>query len=287
MTSARRAVTRAAFRAGIVTLLAGGLVALAAGEAAGHVSVVPEDPVQGAWTILSVRVPTESETASTVRVEVTFPLDTPVPAVRTTDEPGWTATVTVEDLPEPVVDSAHGRTFTQAVTSVVWETSDPRSAIAPGEYREFEVQAGPLPTVPELVLPTVQTYDDGTQVRWIERSVGGADAEHPAPVVALVDPAAADPATGGTATGSAHHAGTAAVPPSTPTSASTVTSGSAVPALVALVVSLAALVAAGAAWRRRPVAAVDDPRKEPHGSDAAAGRTGPDARPAVAHAADR
>ncbi|WP_167551038.1 YcnI family copper-binding membrane protein [Cellulosimicrobium cellulans] len=260
MTAARRAVGRVALRAGIVAVLTGGIVALAAGEAAGHVSVVPEDPVQGAWTILSVRVPTESETASTVRVEVTFPLDTPVPAVRTTDEPGWTATVTVEDLSEPVVDATHGRTFTQAVARVVWETSDPQAAIAPGEYREFEVQAGPLPTVPELVLPTVQTYDDGTQVRWIERSVGGAHTEHPAPVVALVDPSSTGPADDGTTAATAHHAGAAAVPPSSPTTTSTgtVTSGSALPGLVALVVSLAALVAAGAAWRRRPVAGPDD-----------------------------
>jgi len=206
------------------------------------VSVVPEVPVQGAWTVLTVRVPTESPTASTVRVEVTFPVETPVPAVRTTHEPGWESHVTVEDLAEPVEDAAHGRTFTQTVTSVVWEATDPATAVAPGEFRDFSVQAGPLPAVPELVLPTVQTYDDGTQVRWIERTVDGGRPEHPAPVVAL-DPAAEAAVV---AAGAAHHG--------TPAAAGEVGTrdGSGWLPLLALVAALLALVTAAASWRRRP-----------------------------------
>jgi hypothetical protein len=36
-----------------------------------------------------------------------------------------------------------------------------------------------------LSFPTVQTYSDGTVVKWNETSVGGAEAEHPAPELSI------------------------------------------------------------------------------------------------------
>jgi uncharacterized protein YcnI len=49
------------------------------------------------------------------------------------------------------------------------------------------VSAGPLPDdVDQLVFPAIQTYDDGETVRWIEETPeGGAEPEHPAPVLTL------------------------------------------------------------------------------------------------------
>ena len=240
-------------RIGVVGLLAtaSSLVATPAGA---HATAVAETPVQGGWSIVSVRVPTESETASTVRIEVAFPLDTPVPAVRTSPLPGWTATVRLEDLPEPVTNP-HGGQYTQAVSRVVWEATDPAAAIGPGEYGEFTVQAGPLPAVGELVLPTIQTYDDGTESRWIDRSTDGTEAEHPAPSIALaaeVGPPGTNGAAGAAgaagASGAAHHVSTG--PDGLAGDEVASVAGIAVVALVALAGALVALVAVALVWRR-------------------------------------
>jgi Domain of unkown function (DUF1775) len=49
------------------------------------------------------------------------------------------------------------------------------------------VFAGPLPTnVGQLEFKALQTYSDGDVVQWIEPTVkGGAEPEHPAPVLKL------------------------------------------------------------------------------------------------------
>ncbi|MFF2623175.1 YcnI family copper-binding membrane protein [Oerskovia jenensis] len=240
-------------RIGVVGLLATAS-ALVATPAGAHATAVAESPVQGGWSIVSVRVPTESETASTVRIEVAFPLDTPVPAVRTSPLPGWTATVRLEDLPEPVTNP-HGGQYTQAVSRVVWEATDPAAAIGPGEYGEFTVQAGPLPAVGELVLPTIQTYDDGTESRWIDRSTDGTEAEHPAPSITLA--AEVGTAGGAGAAGTAGAAGPADAAHHVSTGPDVLAgdelasvAGIAVVALVALAGALVALVAVALVWRR-------------------------------------
>jgi hypothetical protein len=78
--------------------------------------------------------------------------------------PGWTAEVTTSTLPAPV-KTASGTDITEAVTKVTW-TAQPGTKIAgTSEFQEFEVSAGPLPSnVDELVLPAVQTYDNGKVV---------------------------------------------------------------------------------------------------------------------------
>ena len=44
----------------------------------------------------------------------------------------------------------------------------------PGEFDVFSVSAGPLPTdVNSISLPALQTYSDGSVVRWIEPQVAG------------------------------------------------------------------------------------------------------------------
>src|SRR5262249_25848156 len=51
----------------------------------------------------------------------------------------------------------------------------------------FTLRAGPLPKVNELVFKVVQTYSDGTVVRWIETTPeGGPEPDHPAPVLKVV-----------------------------------------------------------------------------------------------------
>ena len=64
----------------------------------------------------------------------------------------------------PPIES-HGRTITEAVGTVTW-TADRGTRIGPGEFVDFPLSLGPLPEVDRLVLPAVQTYDDGEVVAW-------------------------------------------------------------------------------------------------------------------------
>ncbi|HEX3826787.1 MAG TPA: DUF1775 domain-containing protein [Sporichthyaceae bacterium] len=76
-----------------------------------------------------------------------------------------------------------------AVGSITWTARESSAAIAPGTFGQFEI----LATVPadraSLVFAAVQTYSDGTVVRWIDRAAPGApQPAHPAPVVMLLPP---------------------------------------------------------------------------------------------------
>ncbi|MDQ2708601.1 MAG: YcnI family protein [Actinomycetota bacterium] len=78
--------------------------------------------------------------------------------------------------------------------------------LGPTEFADFTVSMGRLPDdVNELVMPTVQTYDDGTVVRWDQPEVPGAEEpEHPAPTLKLVE---ADHGANGNAHGGNAHGG--------------------------------------------------------------------------------
>lgn len=79
----------------------------------------------------------------------------------------------------------HGRTITEAVRTVTW-TAAPGTRIGPGEFVEFPLSLGPLPEdTDRLVIPAVQTYDDGEVVSWNQTPVDGSEPERPAPVVEL------------------------------------------------------------------------------------------------------
>ena len=161
--------------------------ALLAAPAAAHVTVQPAEAPKGGFVKLTFRVPNESETAGTVKVEVRFPLDTPLAAVRIKPLAGWTADVETVRLPAPVrTDDGE---VTEAVRSIVW-TAQPGIRVGPGEFAEFEVSGGPLPnSTDQLVLPAAQTYDDGRVISWIDPppAPGADEPEHPAPVLKLVD----------------------------------------------------------------------------------------------------
>jgi uncharacterized protein YcnI len=162
------------------------LVATAA-PAVAHVTVQPGQADRGSYTKIAFRVPNESDAAGTVKLEVSFPTDTPIASVRTRPTPGWTAERRLEKLATPI--ESHGQEITEAVRAVTW-TAQPGVRIDPGEFTEFEVSLGRLPNVDRLVLPAVQTYDDGKVVRWEDPppAEGGEEPEHPAPVLELVGP---------------------------------------------------------------------------------------------------
>ncbi|MEZ5151894.1 YcnI family protein [Rhodococcus zopfii] len=156
--------TRAVTAAGITaaTLFAG------AGVASAHVGVVAPGAAQGGYSVLTFRVPTESETAGTTAVTVALP---GLKSARTEPMPGWTATVTK--------DPASG-----LATSVTW-TADPGVAVGPGQFQQFLLSAGPLPEQDTVSFPAVQTYSDGQVVAWDQATTGDDEPEKPAPTLTL------------------------------------------------------------------------------------------------------
>lgn len=186
---------RKAWTRGLVATAGAAGLLLVAAPAAAHVTVNPNEATQGGYARVVFRVPTESDTASTTRVEVHFPEDTPLTSARVQPVPGWTAEITREELDEPI-EGGHGRVATERIASITWTADDEDAALGPDEFGEFPVSLGPLPEVDQLVFPALQTYSDGTVVRWIELPEEGTELERPAPVLRLL-PAEADAEAGG------------------------------------------------------------------------------------------
>lgn len=184
--TSRRALTSLG-RTGVALCAAGGLTLLGAGVAEAHVTAQPGTAEKGGYAVVSFRVPSELPTAGTVKLEVTLPADHPIVSARTKPMPGWTAVVTKQTLPTPV--EAGGAKITEAVNTITW-TAQPGTRIGPTEYSDFDVNLGKLPdNVDQILMPAVQTYDDGTVVHWDQVQQPGADEpEHPAPVLKLLDP---------------------------------------------------------------------------------------------------
>lgn len=228
-------------------LTVGALVAAsgfgAAGVAAAHVTVHADDAVPGRLTTVTVRAPTESATAATVRLELALPADHPIATAHPVPVPGWAAAVRTEPAATPLDDGTGGASPT-AARLVVWTAE--AQGVPPGQTGEFRLELGPIPAVDALYLPVVQTYSDGSEQRWIERpAAGGVEPAHPAPVLAV---GAGVPA----ADGPGHGAHTAGGRPGADRDTTTVLGmpGPAV-AVGAVVLALLAGAAIGVAPRRR------------------------------------
>jgi uncharacterized protein YcnI len=163
---------------------AAGLVLVTALPAAAHVTVSSPDAAPGGFGKLVFRVPNESDSASTTKVQVRLPSDTPFASVSTKPMQGWTVEAEPTRLAKPV--EMHGATITEAVTTVTW-TADQGSALPPDQFAEFEMSVGTLPEHADSVsFPTTQTYSDGEVVRWNEPvKEGAAEPEHPAPTLEI------------------------------------------------------------------------------------------------------
>jgi uncharacterized protein YcnI len=191
-----------------------------------HVTVHPREAVQGGYTALSFRVPNETDDTSTTKVEVFLPQEHPLASVSVRPHPGWHAKVVTKKLAKPL--STDDGEVTDGVYSITWTPDRAKDALQPGQYDEFDVSVGPLPEVSSLTFKTLQTYSDGTVVRWIDQpaAAGQPEPEHPAPVLTLL-PASADPASA---------------------SAGSESDGSDGTATTALVLSIVALLLGAGAW---------------------------------------
>ncbi|MBN1091810.1 YcnI family protein [Blastococcus sp. TML/M2B] len=181
----------------LAVVLAAALVALAASVtgaslASAHVTAASADAAPGGYGKVVFRVPNESDTASTVGLRIQVPAEAALASLRVQPVPGWTATLTSSELPEPL--EAHGQEITSYVSVVEFRATGP--GIAPGEFQEFALSGGPFPDADELTYPTVQSYSDGTESAWIEPAVDGEEPERPAPVLSLAADSGADGAGG-------------------------------------------------------------------------------------------
>ena len=168
-----RSVHRAYSRALITTATTGAAMSIAlltgAGPASAHVHVDAEGATPGSTSVLTFRVPGESETgAMTTQFSVALPN---VASARTEVMPGWTARLDR--------DAAAG-----TVRSVTW-TAAPSIGISSEQFALFNVSVT-LPNQPTVTLPATQTYSDGTVVRWDQPPLpGGAEPEYPVPELKL------------------------------------------------------------------------------------------------------
>ncbi len=235
--------------AGTASLAAIALALAAPLAASAHVHVDPDQAAVGSYATLTFKVPTESATAGTVKLEVDLPTDTPLGSVSYQPLAGWETQVVTEKLPKPI--KTDDGTVTEAPVKVIW-TAAQGVQIAPGQFQEFVISAGAMPDTGSILLPTHQYYSDGTVVNWDEKTpASGAEPEHPAPTVYITD---APPAAEGSTPGLL----------ATPTAAAPTTQSAATPAAAAtaiglgiggLVLGAVALVVSVLALTRRPRAA--------------------------------
>jgi uncharacterized protein len=160
-------------------------------SAGAHVTVTAPGATRGGGDQeITFRVPVEKDSATT-GVTVVLPTDTPIASVDVAPVPGWTHTQKSTKLAKPI--KTDDGNITEAVTQITW-TAQKGQGLKPGEYGDFTFIAGQLPDVAELSFGAIQTYSDGSVVKWIQRAAPGSTEEpdFPAPTLSLVT-TSADP----------------------------------------------------------------------------------------------
>jgi uncharacterized protein len=156
------------FGATTAGLVAG--IAIAA-VASAHVHVdVEGEAIVGQPAQLVFEVPNERDDAATVTIEVQMPQDTDLTDVVAGEVEGWTISTITRD--GDIVDT------------IRWDATG--AGLVGEESAALPVAVGPLPAVEFLAFPTIQTYDDGEIVRWIEPAPAGEpEPELPVPTLAI------------------------------------------------------------------------------------------------------
>ncbi|MEV6367478.1 YcnI family protein [Micromonospora musae] len=180
----RRAATTAA-------LVTGAVLSWPTAAYAAEVTTTPSQARQGDAVRLEFVVPEERSGSPTRQVEIQLPTQTPIAEVYPMSVTGWAPRIQSRTLDEPV-SGLHSAGVSTVTTSVTWIRVD---GAASGPAR-LSLSMGPLPRTDRLTFPVVQTYADGTVVRWT-----GQSGAHPAPRLTLL------PATPEAAGGAAGHAG--------------------------------------------------------------------------------
>jgi uncharacterized protein YcnI len=218
----------------ITSAAAAGALAVPATAAQAHVTLQPNMAPAGAYVVESVRVPNETDNATTTKVVVQFPDG--FAGVSYQRVAGWDVKVAKDKLATPI--KTDDGEVTEGVKTITWTATSKADGIAPGQFQDFPLslqipgQAGDT-----LTFKALQTYSDGEVARWI----GAPGADKPAPRVQVTAATDDHHAAGGTATTEQTSA------PGAPASAaSTDDSDSNTLAIVALVVGALGLLAGGA-----------------------------------------
>jgi uncharacterized protein len=152
----------------VVAVVVTGVVMLTAGAAFAHVEIEREGEVTAQGVVnATLSVPNESNTNGTTTIQLVFPDSPKLTEATAEDANGFTASVQKDAAGD--------------VTSITWSGG----TITGDDEVEFPMTMGDFPADTESVeFKALQTYDDGTVVRWIEPTPAGAEEpEHPAPVL--------------------------------------------------------------------------------------------------------
>lgn len=196
MTMTRRVRLRAAT---LLAVVAAGTLGWPGAASAAEVAVTtsPAQVHQGDAIELAVVLPEERSGSRTTRIELKMPADAPIGEVYPLSVPDWAPTITTRRLDQPVA-GIHAAELDQVTDAVTWI----RMPGTRGAAARLSLGMGPMPATDRLTFEVIQTYADGTVVRWVDPP-GGA---HPAPTVTLLPPPPGTTTHGGDAApaGAAH-----------------------------------------------------------------------------------
>lgn len=151
-----------------VAAVVGVTIVVAAGTAFAHVEIERDGAVAVDGTVAAtMTVPNEKSDSGTVKIELVFPEAPTMTTATAGPVSGWTATV--QKAPSG------------SVQQITW-TGGPLT----GDKKvQLPFTLGPVPgTVAAMQLETLQTYENGDVVRWVEATPpGGVEPENPAPVL--------------------------------------------------------------------------------------------------------
>ncbi|MEU9828628.1 DUF1775 domain-containing protein [Micromonospora chersina] len=178
----------------------GGTLGWPAAASAAEVTLTtsPAQVRQGDAIELAVVLPEERSGSRTSRIELRMPADAPIGEVYPLSVPDWAPTITTRTLDRPVA-GIHASELNQVTDAVTWIRM-PGGSTGPAR---LSLGMGPMPATDKLTFTVIQTYADGTVVRWADPP-GGA---HPAPTVTLLPPLPGAAAHGDPAAEPAGHAG--------------------------------------------------------------------------------
>lgn len=176
-----RAISRLVIRALPIAVMAS-ILTLAV-PAWAHVDVDADHPYAGAQNVtLTFGIPNELAPAATVGIRILMPADHPLIGVTTAAQHGFTSAVRTtrlaKELPGP----------DGPVSDVVSEVDFSRGKITGTRQFAFTIFVRQLPIdAAVLIFKTLQKYDSGQTVAWIETAADGApEPEHPAPALKLM-----------------------------------------------------------------------------------------------------